>query len=289
MKAIQSMLIHLALAAVTLAAQTSLVDQGRAAIARGDYEAGIAILEKAIAQAPTSAEGHYYLALAYGGKAEKGGMFIAARYAPKARGEWEQAIALNPNHLEARFRLIEFYSIAPGIMGGSMEKALEQAKAIKAIEPLLGYRAFAFVYMKQNKPDLAKQAFTDALREYPNSSKAHCYLGQHFAIVEKNHGAAIAAFETALKLNPNEMPAYFFLGRTASLANSNLTRGEEALKKYLAYTPKENEPTLASAHYRLGLIYEKAGRKAEAKQSYQMALRLDGALKDVSEALKRVM
>ena len=84
------------------------------------------------------------------------------------------------------------------------------------------------------------------------------------------------------------MPAFYHLGRTASLANTNLARGEEALKKYVAYTPKENEPTLASAHYYLGAIYEKQGRKAEAKQAYQAALKLNPSLTRASEALKRV-
>jgi len=51
------------------------------------------------------------------------------------------------------------------------------------------------------------------------------------------------------------MPAFYHLGRTAALADSNLARGEESLKKYLGYTPKENEPALAnatitSAHFR---------------------------------------
>lgn len=277
------------LAALALAAQSPLIDQGRAALARQDVEAGIALLEQAVAQTPRDADAHYHLGLGYGRKAEQGGMFVAARFAPKARGAWEQAVALNPKHLEARFRLIEFYSMAPGIMGGSMDKALAQAQAIKALDPLLGHRALAFVYMKQNRPDLAKQEFTDALREQPQSSKAHCYLGQHLAIIEKDYPAAFAAFEAALKLNPNEMVAYYHLGRTASIANANQARGEEALRKYLAYTPREQEPSWANAHYRLGLIYEKAGRKAAAIQSFQQALRLDPSLKDASEALKRVL
>ena len=96
------------------------------------------------------------------------------------------------------------------------------------------------------------------------------------------------AVEAALKLDPNYMPAFYHLGRTAAQANTNLARGEEALKKYVAYTPKENEPTLANAHYYLGDIYEKEGRKAEARQAYEAALKLNPSLTRASEALKRV-
>ena len=84
------------------------------------------------------------------------------------------------------------------------------------------------------------------------------------------------------------MPAFYHLGRTAAQSNTNLARGEQALKKYAAYTPKESEPTLARAHYFLGAIYEKEGKKAEAKQSYEAALKLNPSLKEASEGLKRV-
>jgi len=60
------------------------------------------------------------------------------------------------------------------------------------------------------------------------------------------------------------------------------------MKKYLAYTPKVNEPALANAHYYLGAIYENEGKKAEAKQSYEAALKLNPSLKDALDGLKRV-
>jgi Tfp pilus assembly protein PilF len=276
-----------ALAAVSVSAQTPLIEQGRSAISRGDTAAAIDILERAVAQSPQSAQAHFYLASAYAGEAQKSGMLGAAKYASKVKDEFEKAVALDPKHVEARFGLVQFYAAAPGIMGGSFDKALEQAKEIKGIDPIVGHRAYAFIYSQQTKPDLAKQEYLDAIREQPKSAKAHSYFGQYLVSVDKNYTLAFAEFETALKLDPSYMPAFYHLGRTASLANTNLARGEEALKKYLAYTPKENEPTLARAHYFLGAIYEHQGKKAEAKQSYEAALKLNPSLKEASEALKR--
>jgi tetratricopeptide (TPR) repeat protein len=283
-----SVAILAALASVSLAAETPLIEQGRAAISRGDDDAAIAILEKAVAQSPKSAEAHFYLASAYGSKVQKVGMLGAMTYAPKIRGEFETAVALDPKHVEARFALVQVYAGAPAIMGGSFDKALEQAKAIKAIDPLVGHRAYGFIYSQQKNLDLAKKEYLDAIGEQPRSPKAHSYLGQYFVNVEKNYSAAFPEFETALKLDPKYMPAFYHLGRAAAQADSNLARGEETLKKYVDYTPKENEPPLANAHYWLGAIYEKEGKKAEAKQSYEAALKLNPTLKDASEALKRV-
>ena len=270
------------------AAEPDLIQRGQAALGRGDADTAIAAFEKAIAQNPGNADAHYYLANAYGSKAQQGGMFAGAKYGPRMKEEYDKAVALDPKHVDARFGLVMIYVSAPAPFGGSKEKALEQAKAIKAIDPLLGHRAYASVYSKQKKPDLAKQEYLDAIREQPVSPKAHSFYGQYLANVEKDYGAAFTEFETALKVDPDYMPAFYHLGRTAGLAGTNLVRGEEALKKYLEYTPTDKEPPLANAHYYLGAIYEKQGRKAEAKGSYQAALKLNPTHENASKALKRL-
>ncbi len=277
-----------ALMAVSLSAQTTLLDQGRAALTRNDLDAAVDLLEKAVAQSPNNAEAHYYLGAAYGDKAQRANVISAAILAGKTKDEFERAVALDPNYVDARFALVEFYAIAPGVIGGSYAKALEQALEIKKRDALQGHRAYALVYAQQKKQDLAKKEYLDAVAEQPNSPRAHNMLGQYLANVDKSYKAAFDELETAIKLDATYMPAWFQLGRTAGVSGANLLRGEEALKKYIGYTPRENEPPIANAHYWLGAIYEKQGRKAEAKQSYQTALKLNPALKQAAEAVKRM-
>jgi len=271
-----------------LSAQTALIEQGRTAIQRGDHDAAISTMEKAVAQHPDNAEAHFGLSLAYGSKAQKGGLLAMANYGSKAKGACERAVALDPNHLEARFGLVQFYAQAPAAMGGSQAKAFKQAEEIKALDRVMGHRAYASIYAHQKKLDLARKEYAEAIREQPSSAIAHTYFGQHLANVEKNYPAACAEFETALKLDPRHMPALYHLGRAASSGAVNLSRGEEALKKYLAYQPKPNEPPLASAHYHLGAIYEKTTRRAEAQQSYQATLKSNPTHKQATDALKRL-
>lgn len=177
--------------------------------------------------------------------------------------------------------------MAPGIIGGSFDKAMAQAAEIKKHDPLMAHRAAAFVYTHQQKMAEARNEYLTEVREFPKSARAHIDLGVSY-IIDKNYKAAGDEFELAIKVDPAYMPGYFRLGQISVFTNSNYTRGEEFLRKYLAYTPKENEPSLARAHYWLGQIFEKQGKKAEAKASFETSLKLNAAQKDVAEALKRV-
>jgi Tfp pilus assembly protein PilF len=276
-----------ALVALPLLAQTSLIEQGRAAMNRNDADAAATLLEKAVAQNPKSAEAHYLLGTAYGSQAQKASIFGQASLAGKTKDEFEKAVELDPNLLDARYGLVEFYAMAPGFMGGSYDKAFAQAAEIKKRDPLMAHRAAAFIYTHQKKTDEARNEYLAEVREFPKSARAHIDLGVSY-IVEKNFKAAAEEFENAAKVEPTYMPVYFRLGQGAVITNSNYARGEEALRKYLAYTPKENEPSHARAHYWLGQIFEKQGKKAEAKASFATSLKLNPNQKDVTEALKRV-
>src|SRR6266849_8480416 len=274
--------------AATAFGQTALIDQGRAALQRNDYEAAVAILEKAVAQTPNSAEAHELLGEAYGSLAQRVNIFKQASLASKTHHEFERAVQLDPNLLDARMGLVEFYTIAPGFMGGDRQKAIAQANELKKRDGLMGHRAFAYIYGQEKKPELARKEYIDAVKEQPNSPNAHYWLGISFLIAEKNYKAATQEFELAVRIDPVFMPGWFQLGHMAAVTGANLQRGEEALQKYLAYTPRQEEPQHYRAYFWLGGIYEKQGKKAEARQSYATSLRINPRQPDVAEALKKI-
>jgi Tfp pilus assembly protein PilF len=274
--------------AVSAFGQTTLIEQGRAALNRNDPATAANLLEKAVAQSPNSAEAHYLLGNAYGTLAERASIFHQPGLARKTKHEFDRAVQLDPSHVEARMGLIEFYIVAPGFMGGDEKKAFEQANEIKKRDLLNGHRAFAHIYSLQKKPDLARKEWVDAVREQPGSPKAHYWLGTSYLTADKNYKSAAEEFEASVKLDPAYMPGWFQIGHMAALSGANLQRGEEALQKYLAYTPKLDEPQLYRAHFWLGGIYEKEGKKAEARQSYMTSLRINPTQKDVAEALKKI-
>jgi len=225
--------------AASLAAQSTLVEQGRAALDHNDPQSAVKVLESAVEQSPQNADAHYLLGIAYGKLAEKSNVFRRAALARRTRDEFERAVVLDPNHLDARFSLVQYYMIAPSAFGGSEQKALEQASEITKRNAAAGHRAFAFID------------------------------GRH-----KNYKEETAELDAAVKLDPNDMPSWFEIGRVAALTGDDLPRGEQALRKYLKYTPAKDEPPLDSAYSLLANIYEREGRTADAAEANANAQKL---------------
>jgi cytochrome c-type biogenesis protein CcmH/NrfG len=260
---------------------------GNAALDRRDVAKAAEAFEKAVALEPNNAKYHFLLGSAYGEQARKASLFSQATLAKKTKAEFERAVELDPNYTDARFALISYYLIAPGFMGGGDDKALAQAVEIRKRDALDGHRAYARIYLHQKKQELVRKEMVEAVREQPNSARAHFYLGNVY-MTDENWAAAQHEYEYAMKLDAAFMPVYFRLGQLAAKSGKDYTRGEESLRKYLGHKPQDNDPPHAATWYWLGQLQEKQGKKADAKASYTTALKLAPGDKEITVALKRV-
>jgi len=90
---------------------------------------------------PTEANYHYKYGGCLGMKAKESSKFKALGMIDDIKASFEKAIQLNPNHIEARWALIELYLELPGIVGGSEKKAQKYADELLKISPVDGYLA----------------------------------------------------------------------------------------------------------------------------------------------------
>lgn len=67
-----------------------------------------------------------------------------------------------------------------------------------------------------------------------------------------------------------------------------MPRAERYVRKYLSQEPEPSASTPAVAHWRLGLILEKQGRKADAIAEVQEATKLDPKFQQAQKDLKRL-
>jgi tetratricopeptide (TPR) repeat protein len=258
---------------------------GRIALQRQNAEEALGRLERSVKIDPSKADTHYWLAQAYGVQAIRANVVRQVGLARKARAAFEEAVRLDPKHVQARSGLLEFYLVAPGVMGGSVEKARAQAREIRKLDPLVGARVAARIHVHEKNFDAAEKEFVDAQRRHSDSREPRFWLGL-FYTQREDYPRAFAVFEEMLRRDPSDSGAIYQIGRVAALSGQNLDRGAEHLRRYLQLTPKEDEPPHAAAWFRLGEIHQKAGRTAEARTAFRRTLELDPSHKGAAEALE---
>jgi tetratricopeptide (TPR) repeat protein len=289
----------------------------------GDLEGALQAAEKAVALDGNNAEYHANLADIVGEMAGTAGMFKGLSLAHRFKKEAEAAIAIDPKNIDAREGLVDFYLDAPGIAGGDKQKAREIAEEIVKLDATRGCLMRARI--AQSEKNLAKQeaAFLDAVNANPKHYSAHVRLAEFYLsdkvnkpdLAEKAADEAVnadagragayaalaqiyasqgrlaeldALLAQAEKNVPDDLGAEYRAGRTFLLAGKELARAESYFRNYLGQEPEANEPNAGAAHWRLGLVLEKEGRKSEAVTELQAAVRLDPKLEDAKKDLKRL-
>jgi tetratricopeptide (TPR) repeat protein len=259
----------------------------RAYFSMGDWDRGISACEKAIGLEPNNSRYHMWLGRIYGAKANDVIFIRAASLAGKVRNEFEAAVRLDPNNVDARSDLGEFYLEAPGIVGGGRDKAEIQAEALTALDAAKAH------YLKGRIAE-KKKDLTAAEKEYR-------------AAIEASHGSALTWFNLALfyrhqqrwdqmeeainqatSLQVDRPEVLMESGEVLIRSNRNFPAAARLLRRYLALNSKVEEAPAFKAHYLLGTVLEKQGDKQAAAQEYRAALSLAKDFSRAQEALDRL-
>ena len=259
----------------------------RAYFSMGNWDRGISACEKAVALDPNNSRYHMWMGRIYGEKANDVIFFKAASLAGKVRNEFEAAVRLDPNNVDARSDLGEFYLEAPGIVGGGRDKAEAQARALAALDPAKSH--YLYGRIAEKRKDLA-----DGEKEYR-------------AAIEASHGSALTWFNLALFFRHQQRwddmedaiqhavsaqvdrPEIIMeSGEVLLRSGRNFPAAVQYLRRYLALNSKVEEAPAFKAHYLLGTALEKQGDKQAAAQEYRAALSLAKDFSSAQEALDRL-
>ena len=282
----------LCLLAANFVVTASAVGDSSDAFARGreqfrtrDFAAAATTFERLVTTDPKNSKYHQWLGRALGLQAQQKGIASAAFSVSKVRSELEQAVSLDPENVEARVDLIVFYRSVPGLLGGSKPKADQQLAEIRRRDPSLAAQVEGDIFALDKNPVEAELAYLKAIRANPSRAMPYVRL----ALVQQYYqkwDAAYASLQRALALDPKLPLAVYQVGRTGALSGERLDVAEQAMKRYLQLKPELEDPTFASAHYRLGNIYQKKGDVASARAEYETSLQLNPRNKDVRAALQ---
>lgn len=284
----------------------------------------IKIMQPLLAQAPNNAEYHVIVADAYGQKAsgENAGTFERMRYGRTMKKEGDTALSLDPKNTDALYGMIQFHLQAPGIVGGDKKKAHEYADRLVAIDPVKGNFVQAQIAAQEKQEALIEGFYQKALAANPKSYDALVRIGGFYAGEKHRDFQKSDKYpREALQIDPGRANAYEILAQTLAfrekwteldqllaqaekacpedfiyyfqagrilLNGKDNARAERYFRKYLTQEPEVGRPSWAHAHWRLGLVLEKEGKKDQARQEIETALKLNPDLKAAEKDLKRV-
>lgn len=226
---------------------------GLIAMKRNDTDDAILQFEKAVELDPQNSGYHAELGGAYGGAAEKASLLSQMSFAKKCRAALERAVELDPDNLDARQGLVDYYRQAPAFLGGGILKAYTQAEEIR-------------------RRDLERGTLI---------------LGQLY-FADRRYDEAIALAQELVAVQPDNYIGHYAIGRVAAEGGVQTSLGETHLRRCLELPPGQGDPSHAAVWWRLGNLAERRKDPATARTAYEKALQIDSNFKQAHNSLAKL-
>lgn len=257
---------------------------GRISFDKQEYKKSMEYFEDLVELDDTSSDYYHWLGNATGMYAQESNVIKQGFLAPKAKDAYEKAVELDNQNIDAHMGLVEFYTLAPGFLGGSWEKAELSAEAIKNIDKAAGHQAMGTVYERQEQYDLAEREYIEAA----TLDKSRLVSLAFFYQSSGKYTDAFEMFERAYEKDSTNYGALYQIGRTSALSGEQPEKGIKALRNYLKVSEDPSRPSHAGALWRLGMIYEKDGDETSAIACYERSLLKDPDQNEAKKALSRL-
>jgi tetratricopeptide (TPR) repeat protein len=179
---------------------------GRVLLEKGKPGDAAEWLEKATKINPQSAQHFLWLAKALGAEGEKASKLRQPFIIRRFKAANERALALDPSLVDARRNLVMFYAMAPGFMGGDMNKAKQHAAEIMKLNPMRGHTANGVITERSGDKVTAEKEFLAAITMAPDSVGTY-QSAALFYTRQNRKREAIAMYEKIFSLEPNNEDA----------------------------------------------------------------------------------
>ncbi len=226
-----------------------------------DWDAAINYFEGLLEEHKTSANFNFKYGGALGMKALSVNRLRALTYVTDIKKSFEKAAKLDPNHIEVRWALVEFYIQLPRIIGGSERKAIAYAKELGYISEVDGHLANGYIAEYSERPKDAETFYKKAIEV---GGSPHTY--EKLSSLYENSRQPKKAIETSvesLKIHERNQLNYQ-IGKIAAQYNVKAEIGILCLQKYIEnHSVKDGVPK-DWAYYRLAQIYKNQSQKESA-------------------------
>jgi len=204
---------------------------------------------------------HMWLGRALGERADRASFMTAFSLGKRVRTEFETAVSLDPRNAAALSDLGDFYSEAPGIVGGGLDKAENIAGQLDRISPARAHQLRASIAIARKDDATAERELRLAIQTSPHPALQWTVLGSFYehrqrwsdmedaihnaaSAAARDRGAGVALYDGAGVLIRAKRDQQF---------------AAKMLEDYLAGSSKSEEAPAFVAHYRLARLLAQLG------------------------------
>ena len=220
-----------------------------------ELDDAIEYLEIAVELEPYNVEYNFKLAQLYGIDARDASIFRVISVASSMKEQLLKTLELDPNHLEARIYLANFYLQAPGIAGGDLEQAKIEAEKIIKFDEMRGRILLSQIYLEEDELEKAENEFKIVEQKFadnPDSFSMYNSYG-YFLLNQNRIDEAIVKFEKQVQFAPENANAHDSLGEAYKI-NREYEKSIAEYKKALALNPGLKSATNAIEELNLKII-----------------------------------
>ena len=232
--------------------------------------------EQAVKLDGQNAKHHLWLGRALGEKADSASFISAYNLAKRARSEFEQAVNLDPHDGEALSDLGEFYSSAPGVVGGGTDKAQGLLPALERVDKARAHILQARIAESRKDFNTAESEFKQAAASSDHPAFAWMTLASFYRKHERwdDMEKSVEAGYRAAQRDRHAGVALFNGSSVLARGKRNLQFAVKMLEEYLATYPRTEEAPAFVAYTRLATLKAQLGDKDGAAQARKAALDL---------------
>jgi len=238
------------------------------------WDEAIRECETAVRLAPPNSEFHLWLGRAYGEKADSIHSIKAYGLAKKTGSEFERAVQLDSANVDALSDLGEFYTAAPGIVGGGKKKAQNLVPILEQQEPAQAHELKARLAEKDKNYALAEAEFKAAVEASKQPADGWMALASFYArhqqwdqMLQALHAGVDADAKAAKPHGPALVDGASILARS----NRDPQLAVELLQQYLASENKTADSPAFQVHAQLSRLLDQQGDHAGAQEQLEAA------------------
>ena len=128
------------------------------------WDKAIGYYKTLVESKPNNANYHYKYGGVMGMQALEVNKFKALGMIGDIKNAFKTSAKLDPNHIDVRWALVEFYIQLPGIVGGSEKTAISYANELENISKVDGFLAKGYIAEYSNRPKDAETYYKKPLR-----------------------------------------------------------------------------------------------------------------------------